>query len=58
MVDFYDGCDIIKTKRKKNRIPMKDALQRRSAMLVTTLAACTALYLAAMVAMTVKGMNA
>ena len=37
---------------------MKDALQRRSAMLVTTLVACIALYLAAMVAMTVKGMNA
>lgn len=37
---------------------MKDALQRRFAMLVTTLVACTALYLAAMVAMTVKGMNA
>ena len=47
-----------KDTKKTNRIPMKDALQRRSAMMVTTLAACTALYLAAMVAMTVKGMNA
>ena len=47
-----------KDTRKPNRVPMKDALQRRSAMMVTALAACTALYLAAMVAMTVKGMNA
>ena len=58
MVDFFAGCAILKTERKTYHIPMKDALQRRSAMLVTTLAACTALYLAAMVAMTVKGMNA
>ena len=58
MVDFSAGCAILKTQRKTNRIPMKDALQRRSAMMVTALAACTALYLAAMVAMTVKGMNA
>ena len=58
MVDFFTGCAILKTQRKTNRIPMKDALQRRSAMMVTTLAACTALYLAAMVVMTVKGMNA
>ena len=47
-----------KDTKKTNRIPMKDTLQRRSAMMVTALAACTALYLAAMVAMTVKGMNA
>ena len=47
-----------KDTKKPNRVPMKDALQRRSVMLVTTLVACTALYLAAMVAMTVKGMNA
>ena len=47
-----------KDTKKPSRIPMKDALQRRSAMMVTTLAACTALYLAAMVAMTVKGLNA
>ena len=58
MVDFFAGCAILKTERKTNHIPMKDALQRRSAMMVTTLAACTALYLAAMVAMTVKGLNA
>ena len=58
MVDFFAGCAILKTQRKTNRIPMKDTLQRRSAMMVTALAACTALYLAAMVAMTVKGMNA
>ena len=58
MVDFFTGCAILKTERKTNHIPMKDALQRRSAMMVTALAACTALYLAAMVAMTVKGMNA
>ena len=58
MVDFSAGCAILKAQRKTNRIPMKDALQRRSVMMVTTLAACTALYLAAMVAMTVKGMNA
>ena len=58
MVDFFAGCAILKIQRKANRIPMTDAPQRRSAMMVTTLAACTALYLAAMVAMTVKGMNA
>ena len=58
MVDFFAGCSILKTQRKTNRVPMKDALQRRSVMMVTTLAACTALYLAAMVVMTVKGMNA
>ena len=58
MVDFSAGCAILKTQRKPNRVPMKDALQRRSAMMVTALAACTALYLAAMVALTVKGMNA
>ena len=58
MVDFFAGCAILKAQRKTSRIPMKDALQRRSAMMVTTLAACTALYLAAMVAMTVKGLNA
>ena len=58
MVDFFAGCAILKTQTKTSRIPMKDALQRRSVMLVTTLVACTALYLAAMVAMTVKGMNA
>ena len=58
MVDFFAGCAILKAQRKTSRIPMKDVLQRRSAMMVTTLAACTALYLAAMVAMTVKGMNA
>ena len=58
MVDFFAGCAILKTQGNTNRISMKDALQRRSAMMVTALAACTALYLAAMVAMTVKGMNA
>ena len=58
MVDFFAGCAILKAQRKTSRIPMKDALQRRSAMMVTALAACTALYLAAMVAMTVKGLNA
>ena len=58
MVDFFAGCAILKIQRKANRVPMKDAPQRRSAMMVTALAACTALYLAAMVAMTVKGMNA
>ena len=57
MVDFR-WMRYTKDTKKPNRVPMKDAPQRRSAMMVTALAACTALYLAAMVAMTVKGMNA